>query len=131
VYDPRSPANFRRSPMRPVAARILIPALLLLAGCAREPAPTTPRAAAAQWEEASWSACGSGFIESRMKADPYFAVGAGRHEFDGQMPDWSRAAFDADAPRLRESLAAAGKFDATTLSAPERFERDYLVWVIE
>jgi hypothetical protein len=118
--------------MRLAAARVLTPALLLLlAGCAREPAPATPPATAAQSEEASWSAFGSGFIESRMKADPYFAVGAGRHEFDGQMPDWSHAAFDADAARLRESLAAAGKFDATTLSAPERFERDYLVWVIE
>jgi len=120
--------------MRVAAIRVLTPALLILAaGCSREPAPAPapPAASAAKAEDASWSAFSSGFIEARMKADPYFAVGAGRHEFDGQMPDWSRAAFDADAAMLRESLAAAEKFDAATLNAQERFERDYLVWVIE
>jgi len=115
-------------------ARILIPAVLsLAAGCSREPAPApaAPPANAAKAAEGSWASFASGFIESRMKADPYFAVGAGRHEFDGQMPDWSHAALDADAATLRESLAAAEKFDATSLNATERFERDYLVWVID
>ena len=117
--------------MRLVAARVLTPVLLLLASCAREPAPTAPPASAAKVDDESWATFASGFIEARMKADPYFAVGSGRHEFDGRMPDWSRAALDADVVKLREALAAAGKFDANTLSAPERFERDYLVWVIE
>jgi hypothetical protein len=118
--------------MRSAAARVLTPVLLLLvAGCSRQPEPAAPVTAPAKAEDAGWSAFASGFIESRMKADPYFAVGSGRHEFDGQMPDWSRAAFDADATQLRASLAAAEKFDATTLSATERFERDYVIWVIE
>ena len=69
--------------MRFAATRVLTPALLLLAGCAREPAPTAPPAGAAKSEEASWASFASGFIEARMKADPYFAVGSGRHEFDG------------------------------------------------
>src|SRR5690349_16168478 len=121
-------------PMRLVAARILPPPLLLpVAGCSPEPAPApvAPPANTARTDEAHWPAFAAGFIESRLKADPYFAVGAGRHEFDGQMPDWSRAALDADAAKLREALAAAQKFDAATLGAPERFERDYLVWVIQ
>ena len=29
------------------------------------------------------------FIEDYFKANPFFAVQAGRHEFDGQMPDLS------------------------------------------
>jgi uncharacterized protein (DUF885 family) len=118
-----------------LAIRLLTPALLILAaGCSREPAPKpapAQTAGAATADDTSWSAFSSNFIESRMKADPYFAVGEGRHEFDGQMPDWGRAAFDADAAKLRESLATAEKFDAATLNAQERFERDYLVWVIE
>src|SRR3982751_1533184 len=120
--------------MRLAAARIVTPVLLLLAaGCSRERAsvPAAPPPSAARAEAGNWPAFASEFIESRMKADPYFAVGAGRHEFDGQMPDWSRAALDADAAQLREALAAAKKFDAASLGAPERFERDYLVWVIE
>lgn len=116
--------------MRFAAVRLLFPTLLLLAaGCSREPAPAP--APAANAPDTSWSAFAAGFIEARMKADPYFAVGSGRHEFDGQMPDWSRAALDADATRLRESRAAAAAFDAAALTAPERFERDYLVWVID
>jgi len=114
------------------AVRVLTPVLLLLAaGCSRQPEPAAPVTAPAKAEDAGWSAFAADFIESRMKADPYFAVGSGRHEFDGQMPDWSRAAFEADATQLRASLAAAEKFDATTLSAAERFERDYVIWVIE
>jgi hypothetical protein len=117
-----------------LAARLLTPALLLLAaGCSREPAPApaTPAASPANTAEGTWSGFAAAFIESRMKADPYFAVGSGRHEFDGQMPDWSRAGLDADVARLRESKAAAEKFDAATLSSAERFERDYLLWVID
>jgi len=31
---------------------------------------------------------------------PFFAVQAGRHEFDGQMSDWSAAAIAAEVVRL-------------------------------
>ena len=117
--------------MRLVTVRLLSPCLLLvLASCTREPAPAPPPSAP-KADETSWSAFASGFIEARMKADPYFAVGSGRHEFDGQMPEWSQAALDADVAKLREALAAAGNFDGNSLTAPERFERDYLVWVIQ
>ena len=117
--------------MRLATVRLLSPCLLLvLASCTREPAPAPPPSAP-KADETSWSAFASGFIEARMKADPYFAVGSGRHEFDGQMPEWSQAALDADVAKLREALAAAGNFDGNSLTAPERFERDYLVWVIQ
>jgi hypothetical protein len=66
-----------------------------------------------------------------MKADPYFAVQAGRHEFDGQMQDWSRAAIEADVASLRAQLTELAKFDVVQLTAPQRFEREYLQWVIE
>ncbi len=35
------------------------------------------------------------FIEDYFKANPFFAVQAGRHEFDGQMPDLSAAGIAA------------------------------------
>ena len=52
---------------------------------AEEPAATQPAPA-----KSGWTSFAEGFIESRFKADPIFAVQSGRHEFDGQMPDWSR-----------------------------------------
>ena len=115
--------------MRVVSQRLIVAALVLLAGCAKEPA--TPPAASAAPADASWSAFSAGFIEARFKADPYFAVGNGRHEFDGQMPDWSRGAIEDDIAALRESLTRVNAFDPSTLTAAERFERDYLKWVIE
>ena len=112
---------------------------LILGACSREAPKTAPSAeqpaassaSGAKTADGSWAAFASGFIEARMKADPYFAVGAGRHEFDGQMPDWSRAALDADAATLQAALASIGEFDSATLNPGDRLERDYLKWVIE
>ncbi len=108
-------------------------ALLALAGCSREPQPaaSTPPAADAASPDAAWGAFVARFIEARMKADPYFAVQSGRHEFDGQMPDWSRTALEADVAATRALLAELEKFDAAALAAPRRFEREYLRWVME
>jgi hypothetical protein len=41
------------------------------------------------------------FIEAYFVAHPDFAVDAGRHEFDGKLPDWSPAALSKEAERLR------------------------------
>jgi hypothetical protein len=118
-------------PSRPslVACAALV---LLLAGCARksETIPETPPAAAPAATE-GFAALVDGFIEARMKRDPYFAVQAGRHEFDGRMPDWSRAAIDADVAELRDYQARVDAVDSATLNDSQRFERQYLSWVID
>src|SRR5262249_45618778 len=56
---------------------------------------------------------------------------AGRHEFDGQMADWSAAAFAAQVERLKKARAEAAAFEAAALTADERFEREYLYTVID
>jgi len=116
----------------PFAACLTVTAFL--AGCSGEsgnkPADATAPAASAN-QDAGWPAFVEGFIEARFKADPYFAVQAGRHEFDGQMPDWSRAALDADVAELRRTSAALAKFDAAALTPAQRFEHEYLQWVID
>jgi len=114
------------------ALAVVVPTILT--GCAREPAKPAAAPAAADSSKAvatSWPAFVNGFIEARMKADPYFAVQAGRHEFDGQMPDWSRAAIDADIGQLRAQLAKVQQFDPLALNPAQRFEREYLEWVID
>jgi len=116
--------------MRPFAALL---SAAILAACAREqPKPAdTPPAPAVSAGQKSWPEFVDAFIEARFKADPYFAVDSGRHEFDGQMPDWSRAALDANVAQLREQLAELDKYDAAAFLPAQRFEREYLRWVIQ
>ena len=109
-----------------------------LAACSRQQpaAPSSSESSAASSSavaatDRGWPAFVERFIASRFKADPAFAVQAGRHEFDGQMPSWSRSAIDADNADLHVKLAELEKFDPATLTEPQRFERDYVRWVID
>src|SRR5260221_14769855 len=60
-------------------------------------------------------------------------VGAavGRHEFDGQLPDWSAAAIHAEVARLKAFRARVAAFPDATLDAAQRFEREYLLTRID
>jgi hypothetical protein len=55
----------------------------------------------------SWDAFTTNFIEATFKARPHFAVWAGRHEFDGRLPDCS-ATVDA-AAAIRSGLGPSGR----------------------
>ncbi len=107
-------------------------AAMMLAGCSREP-ESKPAASTAPVEKtvAGWPGFVDSFIEARFKADPYFAVQAGRHDFDGKMPDWSRAAIDSDVAELRRFQGDLAKYDPATLTPDQRFEREYLEWVVD
>jgi uncharacterized protein (DUF885 family) len=110
-----------------------LPGLLgfLLGACSRQPAPPQNPPPVAASTRPDWPTFAASFIESRFRADPAFAVRAGRHEFDGQMPDWSGAALEADVSELRGQLADLDAFDPASLTAAQRDEREYLRWVIE
>jgi hypothetical protein len=60
-----------------------------------------------------------------------FAVEAGRHEFDGQMPDLSAAGIRKEVARLEKCRRQVLAFDEAPLNAQQRFERDYLLNVID
>ena len=78
-----------------------------------------------------WSQFVDEFTESYFKAHPEFAVSSGRHEFDGQLPDTSASGIAAEIERLRAARRKAVAFFESRLGATERFQRDYIVAVID
>jgi Bacterial protein of unknown function (DUF885) len=106
---------------------------LCIAAVALVAVSTRPQAAGlpAPIESAAWSKFADDYVEATFKAQPFFAVYAGRHEFDGEMPDLSKAGIDAEVTRLRTARSAALAIDAADMSDAQKFERDYLVAVID
>lgn len=78
----------------------------------------------------TWDAFVSDFIEATFKARPHFAVWAGRHEFDGQLPDRSASGIRAEIERLKQTRDQALRFKDGTLTDQQRLERDYVISTI-
>jgi uncharacterized protein (DUF885 family) len=74
-----------------------------------------------------WAKFMNDYIEATFRANPPFAATAGRHEFDGQLPDWTETGIKNEVARLKGAIAAAEKFDPAKLTENERFERAYLI----
>jgi len=89
---------------------------------------TTQQTAAAS---AAWSQFTERFIEDYFKAQPFFAVYAGRHEFDGQMPDLSAAGIDQEIARLTQARSEALQFTEADLTPQQRFEREYVIAIVD
>ena len=85
-----------------------------------------PAAAPDRWPEFT-----ARFIEGYFHANPFFAAQAGRHEFDGQMSDWSAAGIAAEVARLHAMRTEAQSFDAAALTEAERFEREIVLTVVD
>jgi uncharacterized protein (DUF885 family) len=120
---------------RDSGAVVLTLAVLLsgLAACTRQPpppaAPPPPDPTAAA--RAAWNDTATGFIESYFKADPFFAVQAGRHEFDGQMPDWSSAALQQKVEQLKQQRSQIAKIDPQPLDSAQQLDRETVLSVID
>jgi hypothetical protein len=76
-----------------------------------------------------WSEFVQGFIDGYFRHRPDLAVSAGRHEFDGRLPDWSRAGMAMMLHFLKEERAEAERFGA--LNRAQEFERGYLMAQID
>jgi len=112
------------------AAGLALTLFMTLAACNR-PASIAPAAGNAPPPPDPWPQFSARFLEAYFKAEPKFAVEAGRHEFDGQMPDWSAPGIAAQVALLRQLRAEAAALSDAQLSAPERFEREHLYNVID
>ena len=120
-------------PLWVLLAATAIAACSGLAACGQQPAPAPvqpapdPHAAI----QAAWSGYAGRFIEDYFKLDPFFAVQNGRHEFDGQMTDFSAAALAKTVDWLKMARKEADAFDTSALTPDQNFEREYVLHVID
>jgi Bacterial protein of unknown function (DUF885) len=107
--------------MFPLRLRLGVFVLLLLTGCrtARKP-DTSPE----------WDQYAASYLEAYFAAHPDIAVNAGRHEFDGKLPDFSSAALDGEAARLHFERTRAAGFTGN-LDTKQQFEREYVLAAID
>jgi uncharacterized protein (DUF885 family) len=101
---------------------------LLIAGCVQQSAPPQTSQAV---DPKAWDTYVEGFLQSYFTAHPDAAVIAGRHEFDGKLPDWTEAGLKKEIERLRAEREKATAFKDAQLDERQRFERDYLLSTID
>jgi len=86
-----------------------------------------------------WAALVDRYVEGYLEAHPTFAAGAGRHDFDGRLPDWSAAGLATEARRLERARSEVLSFDPRGLDDGAHFEREALLahldgerfWLVE
>lgn len=127
VPDTRS--NWRRRGM----AVFVVACALTLGACQRQSADSLPMQASSSQhaDNADWIKFVDAFEEGFFKFEPAFAVSQGRHEYDGQLPDWSADAIKKEIEWLSSQRTAAAAFAKTELSAPQKFEQEYMLAVID
>src|SRR6187431_3199807 len=85
----------------------VITVLAVLAGCDRSSSPADQKAGRATEipepvVNVEWSKYVDDFVDSYFRTHPSFAVTSGKHEFDGQMPDWSAEGIKKEIARLEQ-----------------------------
>ena len=122
--------------MHPIRSTLLaaLVAVALLSGCRRDDASRPPVAASAPAvadQSAAFGTAVDGFIDGAFQHAPTFAANAGRHEFDGKLPDYSPAGLKATGDWLHAQRDRFAAFTDTQLDDRHRFQRDYVLAVID
>ena len=103
-------------------------AVLALAGCAAHvQTRTSPMAERAAPSNPDWDRYVETLITETFIARPGSGVNAGRHEFDGRIADLSAEGLRREVSRLHAARDRIRAFDESTLSAEQRYEREYVL----
>ena len=81
--------------------------------------------------DTAWAAHVVRFLDGHFAANPVSAVYAGRHDYDGRLPDLSGPALQQDVARLEDERARALAFDAAQLSEAQQRERQFLLAALD
>src|ERR1035441_7667702 len=73
----------------------------------------------------------NGILEDWFTAQLFFAAQAGKHDFDGQLPDVSAHGIKREIARLHDAREQLSAVDPATLQPIERFDREYLLSVVD
>jgi uncharacterized protein (DUF885 family) len=114
-----------------VSAALGAALLFGMVGCNQSPQSTTPVKRGPSQASQEWAKVSSGFVESYFRAQPFFAAQAGRHEFDGQLPDFSEHGIRREIARLHDARDQLAAVDPAPLEPNERFDREYLLTVVD
>ncbi len=110
--------------MRTASLATCLAVFLALGACSRDPAPGERRSQ-------DWPAFVQQFVEDWFVAHPMMGFAAGRAEFAGRFPDWSARGIAGEVARLKSVAEDARAFDEAKLTDAQRFERDYLLTVVD
>ncbi len=111
------------------AAALAAAMAIVLSGCSRAPEPPPPAASVPAPD--AWPQFVARFLEEYFRANPFFAVEAGRHDFDGQMPDVSAAGIATEVALLKRLRTESEAFAPAALTSAERLEREQLWTAID
>lgn len=92
--------------------------------------PTKPVNEQASPAVDDWQVTVDGFITGYFERYPTSAASAGKHEYDGKLPDYSKAGLDETAQWLNAQRDAVAAYGDEQLDANRRFQRDYMLAVI-
>ncbi len=125
---------------RPAALAVLIGALVLT-GCSPAGSSATAAASPATTATASTTTTSTAsaaltkavdaFIAGTFQRNPVFAANAGKHAFDGKLPDYSADGLEATAAWLHAQRNTFAAFPDDQLNEQDRFHRDYVLAVID
>ncbi len=106
-----------------------VAAISITGACKNSDADEAVSAAAS--DGSAWGDYIDTFLDGYFKLAPTTAVYQGKHEYDGQLPDWSPEGLTAMIDYRKKAIADAKAMDDSGMTDAQKFERDYLVHAME
>jgi hypothetical protein len=120
--------------MRLSLSLLAIALALALPGCKRDVAGTTAgtgTTARLAPADSPWQQAIDAYVAGWLQRNPPAAANAGKHEYDGQLPDWSPEGIKANVAWLHAQRDALAAFADDQLDSVQRFQREYALAVID